>query len=63
LGDLARAEMVGERIYVQLEDKEDMFPVLVKDAEMQGVGVNSDFIEQFVRAGLPRMPMRHCMTQ
>jgi len=47
-GDLARAEAIGERIYAQIEDKRDMFALLVKDAEMQGVGVNSDLIESII---------------
>jgi hypothetical protein len=48
-GDLARAEATGERIYAQIEAKDEMFALLVKDAQMQGVGVDTDFIESVLK--------------
>jgi hypothetical protein len=48
LGNLARAEAIGERIYGQLENNDDMFVLLVKDAQMQGVGVNGDLIDSIL---------------
>lgn len=40
----------GSQIYSEIEAKDDMFALLVKDAELQGIGVNQDLIESILAA-------------
>src|SRR3954471_201816 len=47
---IANASMEGTAAYSQIESIDDLFPLLVKEAQLMGVGVNGDLIESILTA-------------
>jgi hypothetical protein len=47
---IANASMEGTPVYSQIESIDDLFPLLVKEAQLMGVGVNGDLIESILTA-------------